>query len=237
MNNFVCVYKSGGVFTFNDYVLPLYRALQKHHKGSRVICLTDITPSPVNMWGVEVWPFREQWHVQNARCSKMELLRHDLPLPFVYLDLDTAVLGPIPPLPEDDGSGRVWMLRDLWAGSRGASGVMVFPPSGAESRTVLLTEYLSDQQAMWNRYGSDDGLFFWERLAPTPGLLQDIPVWRDAVCGFKPVCRNHNVWLQDPGAHSIVCFHGTPRPHEAASVVSWVRMYWRSNDQSAHTNP
>ena len=102
----VLCWRSGGDFTFKDVELLSYH-LHKNHSGKlRILCLTDRvdSPTPLSMCtllpaGNKKWP--GWWTKMNMFSPDMEKYR-----PFLYLDLDTAVVdnlsGILPPTGNED---------------------------------------------------------------------------------------------------------------------------------------
>ena len=90
------VLKTGGDYDVR-YVQVMRNALNKHmgSDGYVLWCLTD-DPDVAGVEGVEIIPLLHRW---KGWWSKIEVFRPDLPrLKWIYLDLDTLILGNIKPL-------------------------------------------------------------------------------------------------------------------------------------------
>jgi hypothetical protein len=137
--------------------------------------------------------------------NKIELFRPGaLTGRILYLDLDTVVVGSLDPLFES--KGILHLANWGWTKNDYGSGVMVWDAGEHEEVYSLYdkdvpSRFRGDQDWMTHLGG-------WEALPP-------------ALCKSY---RYHSKASPPEGA-SVVCFHGTPKPHEIAS--GWVPEAWR----------
>lgn len=139
--------------------------------------------------------------------SKLEIFSPDVTGDFLYLDLDTIIVGPI-----DDlfTAGKLTVLADfnLPKPDFMATGVMFVTE---HERACVWAEWIRDPQGHMARHGGNgDGGFlsqFWKKKAAR---------WQDLMPGkivsYKLHCRNGV-----PKDASVVCFHGKPKPKD----VGW----------------
>lgn len=195
-----CVLRSGGVYT-EEYVERLYYGVAEHLDGYDFVCLSD-TPLRVP------WiPLKTDWP---RNFAKIELFTPGLFTGKVlFLDLDTDVVGDLSDIAACDSEFAMiddW-LRPAW----GASGVMVWHETERTrgiyhgfrtSYPGVLDSYTRDQRWIHLSVGTFDPL-----RAMYPGQI----VSRWAECRFSV-----------PDDARLICWHGTPRPHE----IGW--------DQTGH---
>lgn len=126
---------------------------------------------------------------------------HDI----LYLDLDTVVIGHLKRYMQQ---GRDTVLRDFYFPERMASGFMYLT---AETRLKVWDIWRSYSAEIMIRYkgvaGGGDGRFL-------NGVIGDsVAFWQDEFPGeivsFKVDCQD-----DAPSNARVVCYHGSPRPHE-----------------------
>jgi hypothetical protein len=94
MNTIVTVCRESKEFNI-DQVRHLNSAIKQHTEVEyRIVCLNDRFPKATIEDNILFIPFMYDF---KARWSKMEMFRKDMlnRLPFLYLDLDTAIIGDI----------------------------------------------------------------------------------------------------------------------------------------------
>ncbi len=130
----------------------------------------------------------------------------------LYMDLDTVIIGDLDPLAEYDG--RFAILCDLLRPHYYGSGVMMW--DAAQNGDV------------WERYvraGCPNlrrGDQAWmQRVRPDADVLQDL--YPSMFVSYKAHCSDGL-----PDGASVVCYHGTPRPHEVES--EWMDEHWYGLD-------
>ena len=134
------------------------------------------------------------------------MFRPDITGDFVYMDLDTVVVGPLDGLA---GVSQLAMLRDAYRDGKRAkeglqSSVMVLPE---KVRSQIWDEFTVNPQLamMFNRAGGDQR--FLERFWLTKAArLQDL--LPDQIVSWKVDCKLEQV----PPNARVVFFHGQPRP-------------------------
>jgi hypothetical protein len=128
----------------------------------------------------------------------------------LYLDLDTVVVGPLAPLLAQPG---ILHLADWgWKVNDYGSGVMVWD---AGTHTDIYTSYGPGVPKDFR--GDQDWI---THLARTQGPHNDWPALPPALCKSY---RYHSR-AAPPAGCSVVCFHGTPKPHEINH--GWVKEQW-----------
>lgn len=192
----VTVLKSGGDFK-PVHVQALQRQVNKHAPFATFECLTD-----VKVEGVECRPLKRNWP---GWWSKLELFDPEMKGEFLFMDLDTAIVGPL-----DDFFNRpkLTLLRDWYRDGvklkEGLGGALIY--SSEADRAPIWNDFTirpSLSMAM-NRRG-DQHYFehFWLRRAAR---------WQDELPGqlasWKVTCKNGVV----PPTTRLVTFHGQPRP-------------------------
>jgi len=184
-----CVLRSGGEYT-PDHVRMLADSVLANN-DLQIVCLSDIS---FKCPGVEVRPLQHKWPTW---WSKIELFREFLG-PTLYLDLDTVVIGELPPIGKD-----FTMLRDVYRSNDFGSGVM----SWASSHSWLYENFLRQPSYYINRYRTrrnwgDQG-YIRDYLGMVPQLFGD------EYRSYKVHCIE-----QVPAGTKVVYFHGKPKPWE-----------------------
>ena len=191
------VLKSGGEYK-PAHVLALKAQCAKYAPNAAFMCLTDMDVS-----GVETAPLLHKWP---GWWSKLEMFRPDVTGDFVYMDLDTVIVGPLDGLA---GVSQLAMLRDAYRDGKRAkeglqSSVMVLPEN---ERSLIWNEFIVNPAlAMaFNRAGGDQRFLehFWLNRATR---LQDLLPGQ--IVSWKVDCKLEQV----PPNARVVFFHGQPRP-------------------------
>lgn len=204
-----CVLRSGGHYTVT-WVRKLARAVvAATMHAPHLVCLTDQPGAFGPRDPVRAVPLLHDWP---GWWAKLEVWRPGLfSGPVVYMDLDTLVLGAV------DGlwakAGPLAMLRDFYAPTRPASGVMTWhtdhdPPA-----------YLY-RQAVQHGVGRPRArLDHWveAHLRAPPRPLQDLHP------GVLVSLKAHARAGPPPGA-AVVCAHGTPGLHQP--TAGWAHDRW-----------
>jgi hypothetical protein len=122
----------------------------------------------------------------------------------LYLDLDTAIVGPLDALV---GMKGIIHLTDWgWTRNDYCSAVMVWD---AREHEDIFTRYSRD--AVKNLHGDQDWI-------TQLGGWQALP--KGLCVSYRYECK-----VSPPAGASVVCFHGQPKPHEIRS--GWVPAAWR----------
>lgn len=153
--------------------------------------------------GIETTPLVKKWP---GWWSKMELFAPSMKGDFLFMDLDTVIVGPL------DGFERVsklTILRDFYRDGKklkeGLQSSLMFLPES--SRQGPWDDFMCNPalSMMMHRYGGDQKLLEGHYIGHA-ALWQD--VLPGQVVSWKVNCTNGIV----PPEASIVCFHGKPRP-------------------------
>ncbi len=208
----ICVLKSGGIYDAG-WVRKLHDGVKRNLAHPHAfVCLSDIDVPCKRIPLLHDWP---GW------WSKIEVFRHEIIIgPTLYLDLDTAVTGPLDEvfnLKHDFA-----MLNNFSNPGMVGSGVMWF--SGENVPHHIYEKFKRQPQAYIahherNANGSylGDQAFIWD------AMNRDVPFLTDEIHGvrsYKHHCRSGL-----PPNTSIVCFPGAPKPTEIRTP--WMELAWR----------
>lgn len=189
----VFVLRSGGEYRA-EHVARLARQVRWRLPAARIVCLSDVDVP------CERTPLRHDWP---GWWSKMAMLE-DVQEPFLYLDLDTTIVGPL-----DDIAGRreLTVLSDFYRPEKIQSSLMLVTP---EAAAAAWSAFIADPaqhmrecvtRARWGDQGFLEGV--WGR---------DVARWQDVAPGqcvsWKVHCRKAGL----PHDARAVVFHGKPRP-------------------------
>lgn len=211
----VTVFRSGKDFK-PEHVQALKRQCEKHAPWSDFLCLSDV---PVS--GVDTVPLVCNWP---GWWSKMEMFAPEMRDDFLYMDLDTVVVGDL-----DDVlmSGKLTILRDFFRDGRYlkeglGSGIMYLP---WEARAEVWDAFSVNPGAFMRKYARGGDQSFLEEL-----WLKKAARWQDAVPGqivsYKVHCCGSvlgkgSVFRGIPTGARIVSFHGKPRPWDVNEFRSF----------------
>ena len=218
----VLIHKSGGDFKVSDALLLAERIRQQNCRSDasctwlKIICFTNTTDKILKLANLELHPlpydYSGWWAKMNLFSPELEQFR-----PFLYMDLDTAVVGQLdgflPPVKPE----AFIMLKDFHAPNRPASGLMWIPDK-SDKVALIWNKWIENPCKNMDSFRGDQDFL---RSATSPDLQ-----WQNFVSkklsSFKPTRKQ---WLRElPSSVSIVCFHGYPRPRQAVEV-SWVEKY------------
>jgi hypothetical protein len=178
----VCVLKRSDDYDF-DYVDKIERGLGKFLPGFELETITD-----------PPWP---RW------WSKIAMFAPEVTGDFLYLDLDTVIVGKI----DDLFTGKLTVLADfnLPKPKFMATGVMFVPEADREE---IWRNWIADPEYHMRKHGGNgDGGFlsqFWKHKAAR---------WQEELPGKIVSYKVH--WRKGEGRDaSVVCFHGKPRPRD-----------------------
>lgn len=219
--NIVLILKSGGDFKMSDvYLLVSHINRYWENKTNRpsIYCYTDLVTEEKEVVGLTIRrlpnaEWQGWWAKMNLFAPELKSLR-----PFLYLDLDTAVINSIESLvPPEEKQNQFITLRDFYQPQRLASGVM-WVPDNAEIDKVH-TEWLRNVESHTKIYRGDQN--FIASITKADLYWQDVfPA--DYITTFKP---NRQWRMLFPQTSAVVCFHGQPRIPTAALTVDWVKKY------------
>ena len=218
VKNIVLIHKSGGDFAIADVYL-LVSHINKYWDNEKnkpsIYCYSDTVEREISVVGVTLRPLpNPEW---SGWWSKMNLFAPELKelRPFLYLDLDTAILQSIENLfPPKEAMNKFVALRDFYRPNNMASGLMWIPD------TTLMNTISLKWKKNTKRFRGDQN--FIESIVKSPDLFwQDISK-PDFITTFKP---NSKWRVEFPVQSAVVCFHGYPRIPDAAKSVEWVKRY------------
>lgn len=152
--------------------------------------------SDVDVPGIPRVALQHDW---SGWFAKMELFRPDLRGDFLYLDLDTVVLGDLAALE----GGPTRMLSDFYRPKQVASGFMWLTE---EDRAKVWEHWMRDpaghmRRAVTSQCWGDQGII--------AEALPHAERWGPEVVSYKVHCRATG---KPPADARVVCFHGQPRP-------------------------
>jgi hypothetical protein len=208
------VLKTGGSYN-SDYVNALARAVKRNTtRNVEIVCLTD---NPMGFdHDIKVIPFK---HEYPKWWGKVELFRPDL---FVgervfYIDLDTVIVGNIDEILdfEFDFCG----LRDFYKMVSLGSGLMSWNSPAVHK---IYTEFLTKDAFVMSTYADGDQQWI-DQHKPRTIFFQDI--FSKEVVSFKKDCQKADGSIVIPPKAKIICFHGTPKPHNITNPV--IKDHWK----------
>jgi len=189
-----------------EHVHALKRQLDKWAPSVPFECMSN-----VNVPGVTCRKLRRGWP---GWWAKMELLDPEVPADFLFMDLDTIVLGPL-----DDilAVRELTLLRDFYRDGKklkeGLGGGLMYLP--AEPRKQVWDFWMCQPQLQMRVFARGDQFLF-EKF-----WLGSAARWQDKVPGQVVSWKVHCAKGVPPDAR-VVCFHGQPRPW---SVGQFLHLY------------
>jgi len=181
----------------------------------RLVCLTDdpaglhkdietiALPPEIRGWYGKLYMFKPDLFADGERV--------------IYFDLDTLIVGKLDDLVAYEGQFAT--LEDFYYPNRVGPAVIAweagFKASRIWSRWVTEGRPENPLGDLWWLNELDGGDF-----AKRADKLQTL--FPGAFASFKRDCDPY-----PPKGTKVVCFHGLPRPHEAAETDEWVAMAWR----------
>lgn len=214
-------------------ILSVYRELERWMYASAgdnfpvPIELVDLGDEKTNP--LQVWP---GW------WSKMNIFSPERPYPgdrTLFLDLDSVVCDSLlaaislPIQKTDEFNGGLVGLGDFNDQKRFASGVMLLAPEYGEELwnyftksdpNVVIRNFRGDQDFIQNFFSGMSESLLVQRLQDFfPGRFVS---WK-VHCSPQGSSQGKG---QPPDGAWIVCFHGTPRPKDAARESVWVHRMW-----------
>lgn len=216
---FVCVLRTGGPVYDHRYVNNLYRNIKTNIKVPFTLtCLTDsavgIDPA------VRIAPLKYKW---SGWWSKIEIFAPNLfPDGRVwYMDLDTIIIRDLTTTVTTNLGTTFAALSDFYAPERLASGVMTWFVNSHEASQIYLQFTQRSDRIITSCSTLGDQCWIGLNIAKPVYLQQAFP-------GAFVSLKKHCVGMPPIGAQ-VVCFHGSPRPHEIQQVPQyrWAQQYWQ----------
>lgn len=212
------------------YVRNLRDALRKHLKKPFLMwCITD-KPQSFGEGITTVLQDRPVWGWWNL----MEIFRGNAPWSddhVLMVGLDTVITGDVSFLTKPKVPTFLKPFCDQYGYSgpyRGcyADGAVFLPATNHLTwlydryRVEVTPEETYRRQRTWGMDLHNTALL--KEAGVVPSLWQD--VYPDKICSFKKPSPKRK---QPP--EPLVLFHGSPRPHEAAESVAWIRNHWNKS--------
>lgn len=198
----------------NDYVDKLYWGIRRHTSiPFKFTCFVDSLDRDITCGAEKVLipQFTGDWY------SKISLYNKELYKPedqIFYFDLDTVIVDDLNEILCYDGNFAV--LEDFTHQDKYGSGFMSWKPEAVDFLWKDFKPGWKDRfgdQAWCERYKNAD---FWQKLYPGKVISYKVHI-KKSMRGIA----NH---IGSLDTASIVCFHGTPNPHEVAEP--WVKLHW-----------
>jgi len=238
-NTVVLCLRNGGDFSFQDVELLAFHL--KKHCDTKVICLFNAIDKPYELKNVTLIPsFNKDWP---GWWTKMNLFNPEMEKyrPFLYLDLDTAIIGDLKGMlpPEGDYINRFITLGGFFSPdtTKGLqSGVMWFPKNNDKIKKIweAWSTFPNEHIMQLHHKGGDQG-FIRSVLDGNPDYWQKIT---NKICSFKIKVRDVLMTDETVSKHiSVVCFHGQPRIPKAALSVTWVNEYFNRKEGVKKVRP
>ena len=191
-----------------QYVNNLYSMVKRNLTiPYRFVCFTD-DPAGVKCYTKKLPANLVGW------WAKLSIFRFGLMTGKVlYLDLDTIICDSLDFV--DEYQGDFAILRDFYRPEGYGSGVMLWNKSQPQVWADWIKNPVDDPLG-------DQGWI--EKKIPNADRLQD--VFPEKIVSFKVDCSE-----KVPEKASIVCFHGSPKPHELDKVYevdSFLLQHWKA---------
>lgn len=216
--NIVLVLRSGGDFHQKDVYL-LVSHINKYWEGTvkpHVTCLTDTVEEETKLVGLTFFPLETAW---DGWWSKLNLFEPGIRnlRPFLYLDLDTVVVGDLSTIvPPDENKNLFITLEDFYRKGVDASGMMWVTKDARMDRIYKL--WKKSPEVFMQKFRGDQDFIASVQKADVHWQA----ITEKRVQSFKP----NRKWQRSfPLKASVICFHGSPRIVEAAKQVEWVNKY------------
>jgi hypothetical protein len=201
----VAVLRSGGEY-LPKHAQALARQIEEHAPFAQFQVVSD---TPID--GVEVLPLEYKWP---GWWSKMNLFAPAMRGDFLFMDLDTVIVGPLDDL---ERVNELTMLRDFYRDGKklkeGLGSGLMFLPEAA--RAAVWDRWMSNPPWNMRLYCRGD-----QHLLEAM-WLNKAKRWQDLVPGQVVSWKVHCAAGVPPEAR-VVCMHGQPRPW---SVGQFLHLY------------
>jgi hypothetical protein len=190
-----------------SHVLALKRQIEKWAPFASFECLTDL-----KIPYVDCQPLENNWP---GWWAKMNLFSPKMKGDFLFMDLDTVILGPLDDIARVN---KLTMLRDFYRDGKKYK-------EGLGGGLMYLTE--ESREEPWRYFSSHPASYMRTYVRGEQHLLENYYLksaqrWQDVVPGQVV---SHKVHCQNgvPPDARIVCFHGKPRPFEVGLYLHLYR--------------
>ena len=214
------VFRPGGDYVWEDVVCLRNACDDNIVGGCRFICMTNIVNRIEERDGVVLVPFKKDFP---GWWGKIELFgpRALKFRPFLYFDLDVAIVGDITKwatLDEDYGFTMVVDYHHKRPGS-----TPMFIPKKHDGITNVWKEFIQKPMHWMNRFKRGGDQEYIAEICMPDQYWQDL--FPGQITNFKQT-REQEGWLRElPEDLRIVGFHGKPRPRETPREFEWVANY------------
>lgn len=215
-NIIACVLRTGGVYDAN-YVNALANAVNRNVTVPyHFICLTDATDG-FNENVHELVPLR---HNFTGWWSKVELFRPDLykNSNWFFLDLDTVIIHNIDCLVTADH--YFTGLDDFYSPGYLGSGLLAWKQRW---HSRIYDDFLEAADNTMRSHERGDQEWIQGKVGQFDAFQRRFP---GSVVSFKKHCTRASKDIVVPQPAKIICFHGTPKPHELLQYNT-IRENWR----------
>ena len=217
--NILLVLQSGGDYSITDVILLARKLVENTTMEISVNCLCDSTNKVQMLHNVKLIPmtckaWKGWWSKMNMFSPRLINFR-----PFLYIDLDTAIIGNIDFLVKKVKNDLV-TLSDFYRPRQIGSAVMWIP---ANNKLIdrIWNRWISEPEKWMKKFRGDQDFLFNCCEGSTVKFWQDLT---DKISSFKP--EPSRLWLKElPKNISVVCFHGKPRIGQAVESIEWVKNY------------
>jgi hypothetical protein len=206
------VLKTGGIYDYR-YVNNLVDGIKSNLTiPHTIVCLTNDETTLTSDID-RIIPFRHNWP---KWWGKIELFRDDLfgEEQVFYLDLDTFVVGNLDQI--FSYQGEFCALRDFYRLTTMGSGIMSW--HGNKVHKIYNT-FVQHPVMYINNMREGDQEFI-NIHKPSIEFFQD--VFPKEIVSYKVHCIEGETHKM-PELAKIICFHGSPRPHE---ITTMFKRYW-----------
>ena len=210
----VLVLKDGKGFSFRDVELITNHINNKWKSDARprIICLWNKALQHYDLGNFELMPLTNDWPGTWSRMAlyspEMEQYR-----PFLYLDLDTAVIDSLENIFELVKNPSMFItLEDFWQKGLLATGV-AWIPAGSNKIRKIWKAWKKDEGAKGSRMDN-----FLRKVSVQDAFWQNLT---NTIHDFKP--RKGGKLTAIPKGANLICFHGRPRIHD--TDINWVKDY------------
>jgi hypothetical protein len=190
------------------HVQALQRQFEQHAPFASFECLTD-----VNVPGVDCKPLEHNWP---GWWSKMNLFSPSMKGDFLFVDLDTVIVGSLDDLAK---ANKLTLLRDFYRDGKklkeGLGGGLCFLPE--VDRAVVWDYWIKNPLLAMRMAGHKGDMAVFEQF-----YRNTADRWQDVLPGQ---IVSHKVHCQHgvPPEARVICFHGKPRPWEVGQHLHLYR--------------
>jgi len=139
--------------------------------------------------------------------AKMSLFAPDMPYPFIYIDLDSYILGDISEL-----MGKTMIAKEWHPNWRACGRV--------QSSMIAMGEYRPD---IWEKW-TDNPKHWMDKFYGDQKFLEMFP-WDYIQDSYKGMIGSYKLHNKDKPVDKVITFHGRPKPPQADG---WARDIWNN---------